>query len=131
MGPALETRSAVIVEDCDELRYIMVRLLQRRGFQIHAYDSALAALDGWRTHGATNLVVTDLTLPRMSGIQLIEQLQQAGQLNATGVLMVTAAAGATLPLTNAVIVSKPFEIAQFEAGVRRALERAQPRAGAA
>ena len=66
----------VIIDDDEDLRPMLRRALEKSGFE------ALSAADGWegleliRTN-PVDLVVTDLIMPEMEGIELILQLRQS------------------------------------------------------
>lgn len=120
VGSPTERLRALVVEDCDELRYILVKLLGRHGFNVSAFSNAPDALEAWADGGA-NLLVTDITLPRMSGVQFLKELDRTQLLGSAGVVIVTATARLDPPLPRAVVVQKPFAVASFDAAVERAL----------
>lgn len=116
-----ETRTAMVVEDCDALSYILCKLLSREGFAVRAFSSAVEALEAWRTDGAPALLVTDVTLPQLSGVELIRRLQAERRLGQTRVIIVTASAQVHSPLTHAVVLTKPFSLTGLQDAVNRAL----------
>lgn len=120
IGSPTERQTAMVVEDCDELRYILVRLLARQGFDVAAYENAYDALCDWDERNAA-LVVTDLTLPHMSGVQFLNELRETNRLREAAVLIVTAAAELPPPLERAVVLTKPFAVAAFDRAVQRAI----------
>ena len=67
----------VVVDDDDSLRDAMTRLLDAAGYQPDAYESAESLLAaGLRLDAAC--VVTDLKLPGMTGLDLVEALEARG-----------------------------------------------------
>lgn len=66
-----------VVEDDDGLRIALQRMLRAWGYHTLSYDSAEAALDDAVVALADCLVV-DLSLPAMSGLDLVERLRQRG-----------------------------------------------------
>ncbi len=65
----------LLVEDQENVRDMLTNMLERLGFQHHACDSGLTALDHLRENPETyDLVITDQNMPNMSGIELITQV---------------------------------------------------------
>jgi CheY-like chemotaxis protein len=66
-------RTILVVEDAQEVRAMMVRILRTEGYQVlEASDGvqALEVLAGTAVH----LIVTDIVMPRMGGFQLAARL---------------------------------------------------------
>lgn len=67
--------TVLIVDDEADLREIMRRMLQRRGFDALVAGDPAQAISLCRDHpGPIDLVVTDLTLPDMSGSDLLREV---------------------------------------------------------
>ncbi len=79
----------LVVEDDDDVREILLTMIRHLG-----YDAAGAVdgRDGLRTFGLQrdriDLVITDVSMPEMTGIELLEALH--GQQPATPVVLLTA-----------------------------------------
>jgi CheY-like chemotaxis protein len=54
------------------------RMLQRRGYNVETASNGADALERLRTRNGIDLVITDQTMPVMTGMELIEQLRGAG-----------------------------------------------------
>jgi len=67
-----------VVEDDDSMREALARLLVAAGFEPRAYASAEALLAAGAGGGAV-CVVSDLRLPRMSGLALLAELRSRGE----------------------------------------------------
>jgi two-component system cell cycle sensor histidine kinase/response regulator CckA len=68
--------TVLIVDDDEDLRRMMTRVLERNGYQVVAADSGEAALDIVDDAGATfDLVVSDFVMGAMSGRELAKALQ--------------------------------------------------------
>src|SRR3954470_2555350 len=83
----------LLVEDAPFLRYAFGRLLRMHGFEVmEANDGreALECLPGFRPE----LVVTDLMMPVMDGIELIERLRSAPETADLPIVAITADASA-------------------------------------
>jgi CheY-like chemotaxis protein len=75
--PAVETGGSTIllVEDEDVVRSVAHRILDRNGYRILEARNGTEALDIAETHeGTIHLLITDLTMPGMSGRELAERL---------------------------------------------------------
>jgi two-component system OmpR family response regulator len=115
----------LVVEDNRTLAAGLVAVLRGDGFAVdlvHDGPSALAAL----TAEAFDLVVLDLSLPGMDGLEVLREIRAAGV--QTGVLILTARGALDervrgLDLGADDYMTKPFEIAELEARVRVLLRR--------
>jgi CheY-like chemotaxis protein len=63
------------VDDEEALVFLATRLLERRGYQVSGYTDAAEALENFRARAQDfDVVVTDLSMPRMSGFELTEAI---------------------------------------------------------
>jgi len=121
------TETVLIVEDQDQLRGLVCRLLERRGYAVLAARDAAAALDLCARHGGPiHLLVTDVVLEGMNGRDLHDRL--ARERPATRVLYMSGyprdiLSGQGLLDAEADLVQKPFSLASFAQRVRQALDR--------
>ena len=123
-----------IVDDEAPVRSSLAFLLMSAGFAVRVHESGPAFLDALQDPGSVCLV-TDLRMPDMTGVELLEALQDRGvslpAIVVTGhgdVPMAVAAmkAGATD------FIEKPFSDAVLIDAIRRACEKAgNPSGGAA
>lgn len=119
----------LIVEDEPTTAWALAEGLSDDGFTIDTFRSAEEALVWLRT-GASDLVITDLRLPGMSGLELARKLRRGR--NAQPVVLVTAygTPGTAAELKRAGIVgafTKPFLIDDLRRCVRGALSGARAR----
>jgi PAS domain S-box-containing protein len=69
------TETILLVEDEDEVREVLVQILMKKGYQVLAACSGDEALTIAKRHsGPLDLLLTDVTMPRMKGPQLAEHL---------------------------------------------------------
>ncbi len=69
------TGKILLVEDQESVRDMMMNMLERLGFETQSAENGLIALDIIRENpGGFDLVVTDQNMPKMSGIELVEQV---------------------------------------------------------
>ncbi|EPL6453322.1 MULTISPECIES: transcriptional regulator TctD [Providencia] len=117
----------LLVEDHDELSLWLQKALTSSGFAVDVAPDGAIADQLLQTENYT-LVVLDVSLPRMSGLEVLAQMRKRHQ--ETPVLLLTANsdvadrvqglnAGADDYLT------KPFDIAELEARIRALLRRSQ------
>jgi two-component system cell cycle sensor histidine kinase/response regulator CckA len=65
----------LVVDDEPDVRLIIRRLLDEQGYQVHEAGDGLQALEMVRAApDLLDLVVSDLVMPRLNGIQLVQVL---------------------------------------------------------
>lgn len=83
------TRRVLLVEDAPFLRYAFSRLLRMQGYDVREANDgqeALDCLEGYRPH----LVLTDLMMPVMGGVELIAHIRANPDLANVPVVAITA-----------------------------------------
>lgn len=83
------SRQVLIVEDDGAYNRLLVSFLQARGFSVIACDSAACALTQL-SQGLFAGAIVDLSLPDMSGIQLIQQIRNLAQQRQLPIIAVSA-----------------------------------------
>jgi two-component system response regulator TctD len=83
----VSTLKVLLVEDDPTMRTTLQRALNRRGMHVDGCDDGSRALAAWRAV-SPDVVVLDLTLPGLDGLQVLEQARCGGL--ATPVLILTA-----------------------------------------
>jgi len=77
LGVADSRASLLVVEDQDSVRRLLGRQLQRIGFDVSTASDGLAALEQLdREPAPLDLLVTDVTMPRLGGAALADQLRE-------------------------------------------------------
>jgi DNA-binding response OmpR family regulator len=117
----------LVAEDDRDIADLIVRYLQKAGWNAHVAGSGDAALSHVRTHGA-DLVVLDVMLPVMSGLEVCRALRGDRTTAAIPIIMVTARAEETdriigLDLGADDYVSKPFSPNELVARIRALMRR--------
>lgn len=109
--PVTELRTVLIVEDDVGVRTMLVRMLGS-SYDVSIADDGEAAL--WRfEHGQRfDVVLCDVSMPRMDGAALLEHLRRLDADQARRVIVVTANAETPLAarLMGHYIVEKPFNV---------------------
>ena len=69
--------TVLVVEDEDGVREVVVRMLERLGFDVIAAEDGVAALDLLERHnGSLSAVLLDLSMPRMGGQETLYHLRE-------------------------------------------------------
>lgn len=109
----------LVAEDEVELRQLMARILEEIGYQVvTADDGAMAWELLQRTPGSVHAVITDVAMPRMTGLELAARV--ATLPNAPAVVLVSGFAHELGDL-NYPVLSKPFRHEQLAAVVAQVL----------
>jgi CheY-like chemotaxis protein len=109
----------VIVDDDPMIRFLVQEYLKASGFTVEAFGSgaeALAALPSLMP----NLVVLDLQMPQMNGIEVLEHLRGNPDTAAIPVLMLSANAGEAQTMSSVAAnayLEKPFQMQALLAAV--------------
>lgn len=115
----------LVVEDQRDIAANIWDFLERRGYEVdYAADGAKGLAQAM--HSRFDVIVLDLGLPRLDGLDLCRQLRQAGR--GTPVLMLTARDTLEDKLRGYSegaddYVVKPFELKELEARIRALLRR--------
>lgn len=115
----------LIVEDNELNLKLFCDLLRAHGFEVEPVRDGREALDQARAFGP-ELIIMDIQMPHVSGLELIEQLKAEEALQAVPVLAVTAyaAKGDEERIRDAGAegyVSKPISVMKFVEAVRALL----------
>lgn len=84
-----KNRRVLLVEDTDFLRYAFGRLLRMYGFIVREATDGQEALD-CLPEFRPQLVLTDLMMPVMDGVELIRRIQQGPETKSLPVVAITA-----------------------------------------
>lgn len=109
----------VVVDDDPMIRFLVQEYLKASGFTVDAFESgkdALAALPSL----TPNLVMLDLQMPGMNGIEVLQQLRANPGTADVPVLMLSANAGEAQTLSDTVAnayLEKPFQMQALLAAV--------------
>jgi DNA-binding response OmpR family regulator len=130
------TKSVLIVEDDPDIAEGLRYNLEREGLETRvALTGELGLSAALDSKGAPALVILDLMLPGMSGMELCRRLRREPATRRTPIIMLTARASeadrvAGLDLGADDYISKPFSVRELLARVRAVLRRADESASA-
>jgi two-component system, chemotaxis family, sensor histidine kinase and response regulator WspE len=87
-GPARKRKRVLVVDDSLTVRELERKLLGNRGYEV---EVAVDGMDGWNAArtGHFDLVVTDIDMPRMDGIELVSLITGDAVLKAVPVMIVS------------------------------------------
>lgn len=66
-----------LIEDHDDLRMGLIKILQNFGFVVHAFPKAIDFLNAHLNHSPA-VIITDMRMPQMSGVELQATLLERG-----------------------------------------------------
>src|SRR5438093_10090801 len=118
--------NCLIVDDEPSVRRSLVRMLQAQGFNCYEAGSGREALGVREGIGEAPLVMSDMRMPELDGIGLLEALRQ--RYPDTSVIMLTGMSETTtavdcLHMGAADFLLKPISVGELQARVARALEK--------
>ncbi len=128
LGRLSMAKRILVVEDNDLNRKLFCDVLKSQGYAVEPCADGLLALDAARQF-VPNLIIMDIQLPNVSGLDLIEQAKADFALRQIPVLAVTAYAGKgdeerIRDAGAEGYLAKPVSIGPFMAAVRGLVEKA-------
>lgn len=80
----------LVAEDEPHIRRILTTLLEASGFHVTVVEDGPAALEELRTPRHFDLVIMDLLMPGLTGLEVLERLRQLSHRRETPVVILTA-----------------------------------------
>ena len=122
----------LVVDDSAAIRKILQRVLRQTGMSIGSVREAgdgQEALERLKEAPGIRLVLTDINMPKMDGLQLLAAMKSSADLQAIPVVMITTEGGETkvaeaVRLGAAGYVRKPFTADQIKEKLAGILEPA-------
>ena len=123
----------LVVDDSAAIRKILLRVLRQTGMAIRTVHEAVDGQEALAVLGSKkiDLVLSDINMPKMDGLQLLASIKASEQLRQIPVVMVTAEGGEgkvgeAVKLGAAGYVRKPFSTEQIKEKLAGILELALP-----
>jgi two-component system, cell cycle response regulator CpdR len=114
----------LLAEDDDVMREYLARALTKSGYAVEAVDRGTTALELIKSGLPFDLLLTDIVMPEMDGIELAQKAAVVAPLLRvmfiTGFSAVSLKAGQAMP--NAKVLSKPFHLRDLVLEVDRMFE---------
>ncbi|MBN9299909.1 MAG: response regulator transcription factor [Filimonas sp.] len=85
---AKQTYHIMIVEDDKYMRFVLQQYLQT-DFQVDSFDNGLDALKYLQDGNIPDIIITDLKTPKLSGLELLQQVKASGFFNSIPVMVVS------------------------------------------
>src|SRR3954463_12032957 len=127
-APAIVAGSAncLVVDDEPSVRRSLVRMLRAQGFNCYEAGTGVEALGVLERIGEAPLVISDMRMPGLDGVGLLEALRQ--RYPDTSVIMLTGMTETTtavdcLHMGAADFLLKPISVSELQARVARVLEK--------
>jgi CheY-like chemotaxis protein len=122
--PKGEGQQILVVEDDDQVRFLVSYLLEELGYSVTTARDATTAMPILSSSEQVDLLISDVGLPGMNGRQLAELMRQ--ERPRVPVLFMTgyaesAAVQSEFLGENMAIITKPFALDDFGQAVRQAL----------
>lgn len=112
----------LIVDDDPSIRFVLRLILERESYEIVEATNGEAALDMLRLDPLPDLVTTDLMMPLVSGIELIERLRAEPRTSAIPIVVISGNPEAVLRLKAPgfvdATISKPFDVVGLVEAIR-------------
>ncbi len=114
LSAAPEARGRILVaEDEPHIRRILTAMLESALFDVIAVEDGQAAIEALSGEKPTDLVITDLMMPRATGLDVLEKIRSLPHRKDTPVVVLTAKGQdtdreAALALGAAEFITKPF-----------------------
>ena len=121
----------LVVDDEEGARELFNIILSDEGYDVSLANSGEEALDMFK-NGQFNLMITDIKMPTMDGIQLLQEIRKTG--SKTDVIMVTAYGEVesylkAMSLGAAEYINKPIRIKELKRIVHKVLTEQKARSG--
>ena len=126
VGAATGAETILLVEDEAAVRMMANRLLQRRGYRVLMAEDGEAALRHVDENaGGIDLLLTDMTMPRMSGLDLATRI--AGRCPGLPIVFMSGYTEDPVPAGHigespTTFIQKPFSLDVLASAVRQALD---------
>ena len=133
---AAETSSAktlLIADDEPNIRRVLQAIFVKDGYEVHVAENGVKALE-WASANPVSVLITDLIMPDMNGVELIQKVKQK---HPEAVAIVITAYATIKTCVDAMrygasdYITKPFDMDEIRAVVKRAVSRAAETSAAA
>src|SRR6266404_4290713 len=83
------SKKVLVVEDHHDTSFLLCRLLKMEGYEVeHAIDGMVGFSTATSEH--PDLIVTDIQMPRMDGIEMIKRIRDSRPISKTPIIVMSA-----------------------------------------
>jgi len=115
----------LIVEDDDDLRTVVSDLLADLGYRVASAVNGRDALDYLRANRAPALIVLDLMMPVMDGVEFCRRRLRDPALRSIPIFLFTARGQSIANISAVRVLKKPLVVSEFIDAVRSVMPSAQ------
>ncbi len=121
-----QRRSILVVDDAEGIRTYLKNLLSLKGYEVLLAEDGLSALEILRDGAAPEVIILDIMMPGMDGIEALGKIKEAWPAIPVIMLSVVGKAGTIVDAMNlgaADYLNKPFEEEELEIALNKVLEK--------
>jgi two-component system, chemotaxis family, chemotaxis protein CheY len=118
LGVAVSLSTILIVDDDPSTRFVLRLILEREGYKVIEAGNGAAALDLIRPDPLPDIVMTDLMMPVMTGVELVRRLRSEPRTAKIHIVVVSSNPEAAHSLEVDAIVTKPFTATKLADRIR-------------
>lgn len=124
--PGDSPRTLLIADDEPNIRRVLQAIFVKEGYEVQVAENGVKAME-WASANPVSLLITDLIMPDMNGVELIQKVKQR---HPEAVAIVITAYATIKTCVDAMrfgasdYITKPFDMDEIKAVVRRAVSRA-------
>ena len=119
-------KTLLIADDEPNIRRVLQAIFVKDGYDVHVAENGVKAME-WAAANPVSLLITDLIMPDMNGVELIQKVKQK---HPDAVAIVITAYATIKTCVDAMrygasdYITKPFDMDEIRAVVKRAIARA-------
>ena len=122
--------TALVVDDNDDIVYLLRYLLLREGFIVHTAATGRDASEFIASSPPTDIVITDVMLPHVSGFELISQIRESPRWHDVPIIVLSAKVTESDAVRALVLgaddyVTKPYNPRELAARIKRHVNLSQ------
>ncbi len=121
----MNDRRLLIVDDDSDIREVLMSILEAQGYEVAGAADGLEALERLAKGPPPSLIILDLMMPRMNGVQLLERMRAMPRFADIPVLVLSGDAHGrelTAKLGVRACLLKPIELTELEGALDQALQ---------
>jgi CheY-like chemotaxis protein len=122
-------RVVLVVDDSMLIRHTVCRFLEERGFQVESATNGAEALEVL-ARIAPDVIITDLSMPKLDGSALITKLKTMAELQSTPIVVLAARRSTKDPITETRADAMIYKDIDIEEQLESALAKVSDRVAA-